>query len=186
MGQEFEYDVFLSHSAKDKAVVRQLAERLRQDGLKVWFDKWEIKAGDNIPAMRSGVAFRWSALLDLGRLSLHAWDLAARHGTGISPGWTSSPRQPSEGRTGSARTRRDLRCSSADVPQSPKRRRRCDQALVGEPAQPARAVESSVAADDWLAIIPAEAGDPVIILPKPLACPDQLVVWRRRHRRSPV
>ena len=66
MGQEFEYDVFLSHSAKDKAVVRQLAERLRQDGLKVWFDKWEIKAGDNIPAMRSGVAFRWSALLDLG------------------------------------------------------------------------------------------------------------------------
>ena len=29
MGQEFEYDVFLSHSAKDKAVVRPLAERLR-------------------------------------------------------------------------------------------------------------------------------------------------------------
>ena len=29
----FPYDVFLSHSAKDKAVVRPLAERLRQDGL---------------------------------------------------------------------------------------------------------------------------------------------------------
>jgi hypothetical protein len=29
MGQEFEYDVSLSHSAKDKAVVRPLAERLR-------------------------------------------------------------------------------------------------------------------------------------------------------------
>jgi hypothetical protein len=29
------YDVFLSHSAKAKAVVRPLAERLRQDGLKV-------------------------------------------------------------------------------------------------------------------------------------------------------
>jgi len=28
----FTYDVFLSHSAKDKAVVRPLAERLRQDG----------------------------------------------------------------------------------------------------------------------------------------------------------
>ncbi len=26
------YDVFLSHSAQDKAVVRPLAERLRQDG----------------------------------------------------------------------------------------------------------------------------------------------------------
>jgi len=29
----FTYDVFLSHSAKDKAVVRPLAERLRADGL---------------------------------------------------------------------------------------------------------------------------------------------------------
>jgi hypothetical protein len=34
MPDEFQYDVFLSHSAKDKAVVRPLAERLRQDGLK--------------------------------------------------------------------------------------------------------------------------------------------------------
>ena len=31
----FTHDVFLSHSAKDKAVVRPLAERLRHDGLKV-------------------------------------------------------------------------------------------------------------------------------------------------------
>ena len=37
--QDFQYDVFLSHSAKDKAVVRPLAERLRQDGRKVWFDE---------------------------------------------------------------------------------------------------------------------------------------------------
>jgi hypothetical protein len=29
----FPYDVFLNHSAKDKAVVRPLAERLRADGL---------------------------------------------------------------------------------------------------------------------------------------------------------
>jgi hypothetical protein len=31
--QDFQYDVFLSHSAKDKVVVRPLAERLRQDGV---------------------------------------------------------------------------------------------------------------------------------------------------------
>jgi hypothetical protein len=37
MPNEFPYDVFLSHSAKDKAAVRPLAERLRQDGLKVPF-----------------------------------------------------------------------------------------------------------------------------------------------------
>jgi hypothetical protein len=50
MSTEFQYDVFLSHSSKDKAVVRPLAERLRKDGLKVWFDEWQIKPGDSIPA----------------------------------------------------------------------------------------------------------------------------------------
>ena len=32
---DFHYDVFLSHSSKDKAVVRPLAERLRADGVRV-------------------------------------------------------------------------------------------------------------------------------------------------------
>jgi len=50
MPSEFPYDVFLSHSAKDKAVVRPLTERLWQDGLKVWFDEWVLKPGDSIPA----------------------------------------------------------------------------------------------------------------------------------------
>jgi len=50
MAEEFQHDVFLSHSAKDKAAVRPLAERLRQDGLKVWFDEWVLKPGDSIPA----------------------------------------------------------------------------------------------------------------------------------------
>ena len=50
MSSESQFDVFLSHSAKDKAVVRPLAERLRQDGLKVWFDEWVLKPGDSIPA----------------------------------------------------------------------------------------------------------------------------------------
>ena len=33
MADAFEYDLFLNHSAKDKAVVRPPAERLRKDGL---------------------------------------------------------------------------------------------------------------------------------------------------------
>jgi hypothetical protein len=49
MPDEFAYDVFLSHSAKDKAVARDIAERLRKDGVKVWFDEWTLKPGDNIP-----------------------------------------------------------------------------------------------------------------------------------------
>src|ERR1051326_7250843 len=50
MADDFKYDVFLSHSSKDKAVVRAVAERLRKDKLRVWFDEWEIRAGDHIQA----------------------------------------------------------------------------------------------------------------------------------------
>ncbi|MGO8930856.1 MAG: toll/interleukin-1 receptor domain-containing protein [Limisphaerales bacterium] len=50
MPDQFQFDVFLSHSAKDKGVVRPLAERLRQDGLRVWFGEWVLKPGDSIPA----------------------------------------------------------------------------------------------------------------------------------------
>ena len=50
MSEEFTFDVFLSHSSKDKAMVRPLAERLQNDGLKVWFDEWVLKPGDSIPA----------------------------------------------------------------------------------------------------------------------------------------
>src|SRR5689334_5456261 len=46
--QTFSYDVFISHSAKDKDAARDLAERLKSDGLHVWFDEWEIKPGDMI------------------------------------------------------------------------------------------------------------------------------------------
>lgn len=42
------YDVFLSYSSNDERVVTQLAEQLRRDGLRVWFDKWEILPGDPI------------------------------------------------------------------------------------------------------------------------------------------
>ena len=54
----FPYDLFLSHSANDKAVVRGpslsasngeragvrcRSLRLRADGLKLWFDEWELQ-----------------------------------------------------------------------------------------------------------------------------------------------
>ena len=50
MADDFKYDVFFSHSAKDKQIVRPVAERLRADGLRVWLDDWEIRPGDSILA----------------------------------------------------------------------------------------------------------------------------------------
>jgi len=48
MADRFTYDVFLSHNARDKPRVRALAEELRAAGLRVWFDEWVIKPGDDI------------------------------------------------------------------------------------------------------------------------------------------
>lgn len=40
--------VFLSHSARDKAFTRKLAERLVQAGIKVWLDEAEMNIGDSL------------------------------------------------------------------------------------------------------------------------------------------
>src|SRR4051812_38700040 len=50
MADDFAWDVFISYSSRDRAVVQALAERLRDDGLHVWLDAWEIKPGDHIQA----------------------------------------------------------------------------------------------------------------------------------------
>ena len=50
MSESFLFDVFLSHSSKDKAIARQIAEQLQADGIRVWFDEWVLKPGDHIQA----------------------------------------------------------------------------------------------------------------------------------------
>lgn len=48
MPDGFSFDVFLSHNSQDKSRVRRLAELLRAKGLRVWFDEWVIRPGDDI------------------------------------------------------------------------------------------------------------------------------------------
>lgn len=44
-----EYDVFISHASEDKnEVVRPLANSLRDKGIKVWYDEFEMKIGDSL------------------------------------------------------------------------------------------------------------------------------------------
>ena len=50
MERRFEYELLLSHSGRDKALLHPLVERSRQDGLKVSFDESVLKPGDSIPA----------------------------------------------------------------------------------------------------------------------------------------
>ena len=40
---------FLSHATEDKPVVREVAERLKESGIEVWFDEEQIVAGQSIP-----------------------------------------------------------------------------------------------------------------------------------------
>ena len=47
---EFKWDVFLSYSSRNKATVQDIANRLKSNGVRVWFDEWEIRPGDSIPA----------------------------------------------------------------------------------------------------------------------------------------
>lgn len=46
---EKEYDVFISHASEDKdEVVRPLATALREKGLSVWYDEFELRIGDSL------------------------------------------------------------------------------------------------------------------------------------------
>lgn len=53
----YEYDVFLSHASEDKDdVARPLAVMLRERGLRVWYDEFEFRIGDNVIAkLNSGI-----------------------------------------------------------------------------------------------------------------------------------
>lgn len=47
--EDKEYDVFISHASEDKVdVVRPLANALRDGGLAVWYDEFELRIGDSL------------------------------------------------------------------------------------------------------------------------------------------
>jgi hypothetical protein len=44
-----ETNIFISHNARDTEEARQIGAQLKLVGADVWFDEWEIRAGDSIP-----------------------------------------------------------------------------------------------------------------------------------------
>lgn len=43
------WDVFISHASEDKdSIVKPLAECLTKNGVKVWYDEFELKIGDSL------------------------------------------------------------------------------------------------------------------------------------------
>jgi hypothetical protein len=90
-----EFDVFLSYNSKDKPTVRQLAERLQAQGLRVWFDEWHLIPG--LPwqrALEAGIESSHSVAVLVGSDGLGPWTeeemegallLAVREGKPVIP-----------------------------------------------------------------------------------------------------
>lgn len=46
-----EYDLFISHASEDKdSIVRRVAEYLRSNGYKIWYDEFTLRVGDSLRA----------------------------------------------------------------------------------------------------------------------------------------
>ncbi|MCB9234800.1 MAG: TIR domain-containing protein [Bacteroidia bacterium] len=71
----YPFDVFLSHSSKDKPLLRPLAVRLRdQEGLRCWYDEWNLQPG--LPwqeALEKGLADSASVTVFIGPEKLGPW-----------------------------------------------------------------------------------------------------------------
>jgi hypothetical protein len=88
------YDVFISHAAEDKdEIVRPLAQSLREMGLVVWYDEFELKIGDSLRrkidaglvASRFGVVVLSPAFFEKGWPNYELDGLVTREVTGGQP-----------------------------------------------------------------------------------------------------
>jgi TIR domain len=48
MSDNYKYDVFLSYAHEDSTWCERLAERLHKAGVRVWFDRWQLRPGDHL------------------------------------------------------------------------------------------------------------------------------------------
>jgi internalin A len=46
--EEYEWDVFLCHSSKDKSLMNEIASDMKSKGIRYWLDQEQIETGDNI------------------------------------------------------------------------------------------------------------------------------------------
>lgn len=69
-----EFDVFLSHNSRDKAVVENIGEWLKGRGLHVWLDKWELRPGFTWQeGVEEGVRSSRAVAVFVGSDGLGAW-----------------------------------------------------------------------------------------------------------------
>lgn len=69
-----EYDVFLSHDGADKAAVEAIATRLRDAGLRPFFEEWHLVPGDlRIPALEAASEGSPTIAVLIGPKGIEEW-----------------------------------------------------------------------------------------------------------------
>lgn len=75
------FNVFFSHNSKDKPAVRQIAEMLKQRGLKVWLDEWELIPGRPWQeALEEIIQTTRTAAVLVGKDGLGPWEIPEMYG----------------------------------------------------------------------------------------------------------
>jgi hypothetical protein len=72
--EEVRFDVFLSHNSKDKPLVKELAVWLKAQGIKVWYDEWELRPG--MPWQREleqGIVQSGTTIICFGQAGFGTW-----------------------------------------------------------------------------------------------------------------
>jgi len=68
------YDSFLSYNSQDRPAVKELAERLRVEGLALYLDEWELAPGRHFqPELAEALRDSKSCVVFLGRSGLAPW-----------------------------------------------------------------------------------------------------------------
>lgn len=81
MTSDATYDVFLSHATQDKPRVKKLAQRLRAEGLRPFFDEWHLVPGETWQeALEEALNQSQTFAIFLGPRGLGPWqDIEMRH-----------------------------------------------------------------------------------------------------------
>lgn len=72
-----QYDVFVSYSSKDSKWAEHFASELKALGVRVWFDKWELKAGHTwLDGLATAIKESASVAVLIGKEGLGRWEEA--------------------------------------------------------------------------------------------------------------
>jgi hypothetical protein len=72
---EGKYDVFLSHSSKDKSAVEEIARELKNVGIRPWLDKWDLEAGKSwVAALQKAIPNINCAAVFFGPAGIGPWE----------------------------------------------------------------------------------------------------------------